>query len=166
MAIDGAGFFRVQRDGKHGFTRAGSFSRAADGALRNEDGWTLEGVRIPRDAKTVTVGSDGAVRAETEGRRAAVVGRIRLAAFDAPELLRPAGSAVFAATRGSGVPRALAAGGDRQPSIAFGTLERSNVGIVESMMAILAAQRAYEANSKGVQAADEMLRIANNLHRS
>lgn len=80
--------------------------------------------------------------------------------------MRPVGSAIFAATHESGAPHGLASGGEREPKITFGSLEKSNVSIVESMLAILAAQRAYEANSKGVQAADEMLRIANNIHRS
>jgi flagellar basal-body rod protein FlgG len=159
VAIDGgAAFFAVERDGVRGYTRAGSFSRAADGSLRNAEGWALRGVRIPASAQTVTVAPDGTVAG---GR-----GRIELAAFVAPEKLRLVDATVFVATQESGVARNVAAGGDRQPKIAFGMLEKSNVSIVESMMAILAAQRAYEANSKGVQAADEMLRIANNIHRS
>ena len=166
VAIDGAGFFRVERDGERGYTRAGAFSRAADGTLRNADGWTLTGIKIPANAQNVTVAADGRVTADAGGHATQTLGEIRLAGFDSPERLRPVGSAIFAATTGSGAPHALAAGGDRQPKLAFGMLEKSNVSIIESMMAILAAQRAYEANSKGVQAADEMLRIANNLHRS
>ncbi|GAC1308924.1 MAG: flagellar basal-body rod protein FlgG [Vulcanimicrobiaceae bacterium] len=166
VAIDGAGFFEVVRDGERGYTRAGAFARRADGALQTSDGWALAGVRIPANARDVTVAPDGRIRISLDGRAAASAGRIRLQAFDAPERLRPIGSAIFGTTHGSGAPHAIAAGGDRQPKIAFGSLEKSNVSIVESMMAILAAQRAYEANSKGVQAADEMLRIANNLHRS
>ncbi len=166
VAIDGTGFFAVSRDGERGYTRAGAFTRASDGSLRNVDGWTLAGVRIPKNASDVAVAGDGNVTVRLDGRTSAAVGHIRLVAFDAPEKLRPIGSAMFAATRVSGPPHAVAAGGDRQPKIAFGSLEKSNVSIVESMMAILAAQRAYEANSKGVQAADEMLRIANNIHRS
>jgi len=117
-------------------------------------------------AGNVAVAADGRVTLTLDGRAGVEAGRIRLKAFDAPERLRPIGSAVFAATRAAGVARSIAAGADRQPKIAFGMLEKSNVSIVESMMAILTAQRAYEANSKGVQAADEMLRIANNIHRS
>ncbi|GAC1442722.1 MAG: flagellar basal-body rod protein FlgG [Vulcanimicrobiaceae bacterium] len=165
VAIDGGGFFAVERDGARGYTRAGAFARAADGTLRNADGWTLHDVRIPAGAHDVTVTADGTVRvAERRGTR--TVGRIALATFDAPEKLRPIGSAVFAATTASGHARPQHAGSDREPKLLFGMLEKSNVSIVESMMAILAAQRAYEANAKGVQAADEMLRIANNLHRS
>ncbi len=166
VAIDGAGFFRVERDGERGYTRAGAFSRGADGTLRNADGWKLGGIKIPANAQNVTVAADGRVSADLGGHATLALGRIRLAGFDAPEGLRPIGSAIFAATQASGLAHELRAGGDRQPKLAFGMLEKSNVSIIESMMAILAAQRAYEANSKGVQAADEMLRIANNLHRS
>ncbi len=166
VAIDGTGFFRVERDGERGFTRAGSFARAPDGSLRDGEGWRLATIRIPAGAIDVAVAPDGAVRVHDAVGAQRTVGRIALATFDAPERLRPIGSAVFAVTGGSGMARDLAAGGDRQPKLAFGMLEKSNVSIVESMMAILAAQRAYEANAKGVQAADEMLRIANNIHRS
>ena len=165
VAIDGAGFFCVERDGERAYTRAGAFSRARDGSLRNPDGWKLCGVAVPGGAQTISVATDGRVTAHVNGHQKGL-GHIALAAFDAPERLRPIGSALFAATPGSGPPRTLAAGGDREPKIEFGMLEKSNVSIIESMMAILAAQRAYEADSKGVQAADEMLRIANNLHRS
>jgi flagellar basal-body rod protein FlgG len=165
VAIDGAGFFAVERDGQRAYTRAGSFTRAADGSLRNADGWRLRGVRIPASALDVTADAYGRVSIGLAGKPRANVGRIRLAVFDAPEQLRVIGSALFAATRASGSPRTIDPGGDRRPKIAFGMLERANVSIVEAMMQILAAQRAYEANAKGVQAADEMLRIANNLHR-
>ncbi len=165
IAIDGGGFFRVSRDGEAGFTRAGSFARAADGSLRTGDGWTLTGVRLPANALDVTVAPDGAVRVRGRNGKETTIARIGLATFDAPEKLRPIGSAVFGATGDSGKARALAAASDRGPKLAFGMLEKSNVSIVESMMAILSAQRAYEANAKGVQAADEMLRIANNIHR-
>jgi flagellar basal-body rod protein FlgG len=165
VAIDGAGFFRVERGGKHAFTRNGEFSRAADGTLRNADGWALRDLRIPADATAVHVATDGGVTIDGDAGTKNI-GRIRLATFTAPEELRPLGGTVFAATRESGPERRIDAGRDRGPTIAFGKLERSNVSIIESMMQILTAQRAYEANAKGVQAADEMQRIANNLHRS
>jgi flagellar basal-body rod protein FlgG len=98
------------------------------------------------------------------GGRHAGAGRIRPALFSAPEHLRVVGSALFGATRESGPPHAADAG-KHAGKVAFGMLERANVSILEAMMEILTAQRAYEANAKGVQAADEMLRIANNLHR-
>ena len=166
VAIDGAGFFVVERDGVQGYTRAGAFARAPGGTLRNADGWTLRGVRVDVNAQRVDVAPNGTVAALAGNGAVSSAGQIALAAFAAPEKLRAIDATVFVATPGSGAARRLVAGGDRQPKIVFGMLEKSNVSIVESMMAILAAQRAYEANSKGVQAADEMLRIANNLHRS
>jgi flagellar basal-body rod protein FlgG len=72
---------------------------------------------------------------------------------------------LFEATRASGKAREILAGSDDAPKLRFGMLEESNVTIIDAMMQILTAQRAYEANAKGVQAADEMLRIANNLAR-
>ncbi|MGH7706663.1 MAG: flagellar hook-basal body protein [Vulcanimicrobiaceae bacterium] len=166
LAIDGSGFFAVERDGRRGYTRAGEFARSSDGRLRNSDGWDLTGLRVPASATTARVAPDGAVVVELPGGVRRTIGRIPLVAFDAPDRLRTIGSALFAATAESGSPRTARAGGDREPKIRFGMLERSNVSIIEGMLDILTAQRAYEANAKGVQAADEMQRIANNIQRS
>jgi len=165
VAIDGTGLFAVERDGERAYTRAGSFGRAADGSVQNADGWRLLGVHIPADALAVHVDTDGRVTVDTPGAHVRSAGRIALVGFNDPERLRPIGSALFAATTDSGSARAIHAGGAGEPQIKFGMLEKSNVSIIEAMMQILAAQRAYEANAKGVQAADEMLRIANNIQR-
>ena len=146
--------------------RDGEFARAADGTMRNAQGWKLNGVRIPQDAIRTDVGTDGRVYVDTDAHKHVAIGRIGLASFPSPEALRPLGATIFAATPQSGSAHSLHAGGDGGPAVRFGMLEKSNVSIVEAMMQIMQAQRAYEANSKGVQAADEMLRIANNLHRS
>jgi flagellar basal-body rod protein FlgG len=165
LAIDGPGFFTVvDGRGRRLYTRDGAFSRSADGTLRNAADYRLAGITIPRDALTVTVGGDGSVRA-TFAVGARMLGRIRLAEFVAPEHLRPLDGAVFAATPESGGARDVTAGSPDGPKLDFGMLEESNVTIIDAMMQILTAQRAYEANAKGVQAADEMLRIANNLQR-
>lgn len=165
VAIDGTGFFSLtDGHGRHAFTRDGEFSRAMDGTLRNAQGWRLDGVRIPADAISVRVAEDGTVTAslpKTETR----CGRIRLTAFASAEHLQPLGGTLFSATREAGSARIVDPGSDDGPKVRYGMLERSNVSIVEAMMQILAAQRAYEANAKGVQAADEMMRIANNLNR-
>lgn len=165
LAIDGPGFFSVvASDGRRAYTRDGSFARAADGSLQNAQGMRLESVRIPADALALHVLDDGTVRATfADGVRN--VGRITLAEFAAPDRLRATGGALFTATPESGPARALVPGAADGPKLRFGMLERSNVSIVEAMMRILTAQRAYEANAKSVQAADEMLRIANNLQR-
>ena len=166
IAIQGDGFFCVtDASGRTGYTRDGEFSRSPDGKLRNAQGWRLAGVRIPDNALSASVSEDGTVTAMTAKGKVAC-GRIRLAEFVAPESLRSVGGTLFFATHDSGRPRIFDAGSPAGPSIKFGMLEQSNVTIIEAMMEILAAQRAYEANSKGVQAADEMMRIADNLQRS
>ena len=166
VAIDGSGFFTVvDAHGRRAYTRNGEFSRSADGKLRNAQGWQLQGVRIPENALAVTVSEDGTVTASGSGGNLAC-GRIRITEFPAPESLQPSGGTMFFATREAGKPQVARAGAANGPAVKFGMLERSNVTIVEAMMEILAAQRAYEANAKGVQAADEMMRIANNLQRA
>lgn len=166
VAIDGAGFFVVTLGSRTAYTRNGEFHRAPDGRLETSDGWRVPGVRIPADAVQVGVETDGRVWCERAHKGRADCGRIVLSNFAAPESLEALGNARYAATRRSGPPQRIVPGGEHAPSIAFGMLERSNVSIIGSMMEIIAAQRAYEANAKGVQAADEMQRIANNLHRS
>ncbi len=165
IALDGPGFFTVVDErGKRLYTRDGQFERAADGTLRNASGLRLDGVRVPDGALSLAVSQDGRVTA-TVAHGTQTAGRIRIAEFAAPDRLACAGGTVFAATPQSGSPEAVDAGSGNAPKVRFGMLERSNVAIVEAMMQILSTQRAYEANAKGVQAADEMLRIANNLQR-
>ena len=166
VAIEGPGFFAVERGRARAYTRNGEFTRDPDGTLRNSAGWALSGVRIPADALAARVERDGRVIVDTPHDKGRTIATLRLASFPAPEALRPLGATLFAATPESGRARTFAPGAHGTSSIAFGMLERSNVSIVEAMMQILGAQRAYEANAKGVQAADEMLRIANNLHRA
>lgn len=166
VAIDGAGFFNViGSGGEHAYTRNGEFSRSPDGTLRNAQGWRLQGVRVPENAVSVSVKEDGTVTARTAAG-SEPCGRIRLSMFTAPESLRAAGGTLFFATHDSGKARTLAAGRAGEAAIKFGMLEQSNVTIIEAMMQILSAQRAYEANAKGVQAADEMMPIADNLNRA
>ncbi|HEY1428415.1 MAG TPA: flagellar hook-basal body protein [Candidatus Tumulicola sp.] len=166
VALDGPGFFTLVDDrGKRWYTRDGQFERANDGTLRNATGMRLENVRVPSDALSVTVSDDGRVTAKVV-HGVDNAGRIRVAEFAAPDRLQCTGGSVFAATAQSGRPSFVDAGSANAPKVRFGMLERSNVAIVEAMMQILSTQRAYEANAKGVQAADEMLRIANNLQRA
>jgi len=165
LAIDGPGFFALEDDrGGRCYSRDGQFSRAADGSLRNARDQRLAGLRIPAGAISATVALDGTVRATFEnGTR--TIGRIRIVEFPSPDGLRALDGTIFQATPQSGKPREVAAGSQDGPKLRFGMLEESNVTIIDAMMQILSAQRAYEANAKGVQAADELLRIANNLQR-
>ncbi len=147
LAIDGPGFFAVERHGARGYTRNGEFARDADGTLRNSAGWALSGVRIPAGALAARVERDGRVVIDTAAAKGRTVAHLRLAAFASPEALRPLGATLFAATEGSGRARLFAPGAHDGPSIAFGMLERSNVSIIDAMMQILGAQRAVPRNS-------------------
>jgi flagellar basal-body rod protein FlgG len=146
LAIDGPGFFVVERGGARAYTRNGEFARESDGTLRNSAGWALSGVRIPADALSARVERDGRVVVDTPSAKGRVIAHLRLASFAAPEALRPLGATLFAATEASGRARLFAPGKHDGPSIAFGMLERSNVSIVEAMMQILGAQRAVPRN--------------------
>ncbi len=159
VAIEGGGFFKVRdAHGHTAYTRDGSFERTPDGSLSNALGWRLEQISIPRDATSLDVSEDGTVTAQIGGKKR-LCGRIRVFAFAAPQRLSALSSNLFAQTPASGKARAIATGGPGEAKVRFGMLEQSNVSIIESMMQILEAQRAYEANAKGVQAADEMMRI-------
>lgn len=164
LAVEGEGFFTVTKDGQTAYTRDGQFSRSSDGKLRNADGWCLRNVQIPENAISATVSPDGIVVA-TSAKGKVPCGHITLARFTAPEYLQSSGGTLFFATHESGKALSMKAGVANGSQIRFGMIEQSNVSIVEAMMQILAAQRAYEANAKGVQAADEMMRIADNLQR-
>jgi flagellar basal-body rod protein FlgG len=165
VAIDGPGFFVLDDgSGRRAYSRDGSFARAADGTLRNAQGWKLAGVRIPDDALSLDVDAHGTVVATTS-RGAQTCGRIALAEFASPDGLEHAGGTIFRSTPACGAMHLVVPGSLDGPAVKFGMLERSNVTVIESMMQLLTAQRAYEANAKGVQAADEMMRIADNLNR-
>jgi len=165
VAIDGSGFFSVMNDrGQRAYTRDGEFSRAPDGTLRNALGWRLDGIHIPESALSVSVDGSGNVIAQMPHTKQRC-GRITLMDFSAAEHLESIGGTLFVQTVASGRAHAVPAGAPGQAMIRFGMLEQSNVSIVEAMMQTLTAQRAYEANAKGVQAADEMMRIADNLTR-
>ena len=166
IAISGSGFFPVTApNGDQAYSRLGDFIRNPDGKMVNGQGCTLNGVTIPANATDVTVAPDGKILATVNGNKNFTIGQITLATFAAPEQLRQSGiKGIFSATSGSGPATALHPGGETK--VSFGMLEKSNISIVESMLGLLAAQRAYEADSKGVQSADEMLRIANSLQKS
>ncbi len=167
FAIDGAGFFAVRTmHGDRAFTRAGDFTPDANGRLRLRNAAVLEGVRLPAGTTAFAVDEHGYVRARIAGRAGEFpAGSIRLASCGNPAGLRLADDGLFYASGCSGAPHF------GSPGAGFGAikqrwLERANISVVAAMMAVLAAQRAYEANAKAVQAADEMLRLANNLERN
>ena len=168
LVIEGDGFFRVLLpDGTVAYTRDGAFKKDSQGRIVTSDGFPLEPeIIIPDDAVEVSVGTDGTVSVVQLGQTEPVtIGQIELARFVNPAGLRNLGRNLFLATAASGPPIEGRPGMDGLGSIAQGFLEMSNVQVVEEMVNLILAQRAYDANSKAIQASDEMLNTANNLRR-
>ncbi|NLG69488.1 MAG: flagellar basal-body rod protein FlgG [Firmicutes bacterium] len=168
LVIEGDGFFQVLLpDGTIAYTRDGSFKKDSAGRIVTSDGFVLEPeIIIPSDAIELSVGADGTVSVvmvnDSEPQE---IGRIELARFVNPAGLRNYGRNLFLATGASGPPIVGQPGLDGFGAIAQGHLEMSNVEVVEEMVNLIMAQRAYDANSKAIQASDDMLQSANNLRR-
>jgi flagellar basal-body rod protein FlgG len=167
VAIEGAGFLAVTRDdGMTGYTRAGSLKLDATGQLVTSDGLPIQPqMNLPADATAITVGSDGSVSATIAGQeKPTVVGKIQLTTFPNPAGLSAAGHNLYTATEASGEGSAGDAGTEGRGSLMQGAVEGSNVEVVTEMIDLVRTQRAYEINSKVIQAADEMLRNATQAH--
>jgi flagellar basal-body rod protein FlgG len=163
MAIGGTGFFAVLRPtGEMAYTRAGSFQLDAQGRLTTPAGMPLEPpITIPANATSTTIAADGTVSVQQQGSTTATtVGQIQLTTFPNPNGLSSDGQNLFTATASSGQPTTGAPAADGRGSITQGSIEGSNVDVVEEMVGMIRAQRAYEINSKVISAADEMLRNA------
>ena len=168
LVIEDAGFFQVLRpDGTTAYTRSGAFKKDGTGRIVTSDGFPLQpGITIPQDARTVTVGTDGTVSVTLAGQTAAQqIGTIQLARFVNPAGLLSAGRSLFTPTAASGDAIVANPGVDGMGTLNQGFLEMSNVKVVEEMVAMITTQRAYEANSKAIQSADEMLSMTNNMRR-
>jgi flagellar basal-body rod protein FlgG len=168
VAIDGGGFFQILRpSGEVAYTRAGSFKLDSQGRIVNSDGYPLEPeIVIPTDATNITIGDDGIVSILRPGNvDPQQVGQIRLVNFVNPAGLSSLGRSLFQNTTASGDPIESVPGQNGVGTLSQGFLEVSNVSVVEEMVNLIAGQRAYEINSKAIQAADEMLQVAGNLRR-
>ena len=167
LAIEGAGFFQVSLPGgETGFTRAGTLHLNADGLIVTNQGYALEpAITIPNNATSVSVSRDGIVSAATPGQPPQQVGTIELANFQNPAGLEARGGNIFVVSNASGDPVTGVPGSDGLGTIAQGFLEDSNVSVVEEMVNMILGQRAYEASSKVIRAADEMLQQVNGLAR-
>lgn len=168
IAIEGDGFFQVQNpDGSTGYSRAGTFKRDSTGRVVTSDGYPLiPEVVIPSNATKINIGNDGTVSVQQAGQNApASIGTIQLASFANPAGLAAQGKNLFLPSDSSGAATTGTPGQNGLGTITQGFLEMSNVSVMEEMVNMIVGQRAYEINSKAVQAADEMLQTANNLRR-
>jgi flagellar basal-body rod protein FlgG len=167
MVIQGQGFFQVRRpDGTMAYTRAGSFHLDKDGNVVTGDGDPIEPqITIPAEAQGITIATDGTVSYTMPGQTAAqLAGQIQLAGFQNPAGLNSLGRNLYTPTDASGQPTVANPGGQEGlGTLLQGYQEQSNVSVVEEFIALIAAQRGYEANSKVVKAADEMYQQVNNL---
>jgi flagellar basal-body rod protein FlgG len=169
VAIDGAGFLEVARaDGTPAYTRAGALKISADSELTLADGTPLASrIQIPPDATNLRIDADGRVFATVAGEVEPVeLGRIELVSFSNPTGLRAVGANLFVASAESGEARAGAPTEEGFGSIRQGYLETSNVQLIEELVSMMVAQRAFEMSSHIVQAADQMMSITNGLYRS
>ena len=169
VVIQGKGFFQVRRaTGEVAYTRSGNFQMDRDGNLVTSAGDPIEPqITIPQQAQTITIASDGTVSYTQPGQTAAqVAGQIQLANFTNPGGLNSIGSGLFLPTDASGDPTVGNPGGQEGlGTLQQGYVEASNVSVVEEFINMITSQRAYEANTKVVKAADEMYSQVNNLTR-
>jgi flagellar basal-body rod protein FlgG len=168
LMIEGDGFFQVLlADDTIGYTRDGNFKIDGEGRIVNNDGYLLQPeIWIPENATDVIISSDGTVSVKIAGEEnPQELGRIEIVRFLNPEGLVNMGKNILKPSYASGDAQYGTPGIDGFGSITQGFLEMSNVKVVEEMVNMIVAQRAYEINSKAIQAADEMLQTANNLRR-
>ena len=168
LAIEGSGFMQVTMpDGTLAYTRAGSLKTDAEGRLCTSDGYLVTpNITIPKDAISVSIGTDGVVTTQTQSSSALQqIGKIELATFPNPSGLSAQGKSLFKESDASGSPTLGQPGTNGMGTLLQGFLEMSNVNIMQEMVNLIIGQRAYEVNSKAIQAADEMLQLANNIKR-
>lgn len=169
LTIQGNGFFQIRRStGELAYSRAGNFHLDRDGRMVTADGDALEPqITLPTERQTISISSDGRVSVTLPGQaQAQLVGQIQLASFSNPSGLNSIGKNLFLPTDASGDPTVGDPGGQEGlGTLQQGYLEGSNVSVVEEFISLITSQRAYEASSKVVKAADQMYEQVNNLSR-
>lgn len=168
VSIDGDGFLQVTLpDGTVSYTRDGALKKSAEGTIVTSDGYTLEPqVTIPADATAINISSDGEVSVLVPGDATMqTVGQLELARFVNPAGLKSIGRNLFLETEASGVPITGQPDTEGYGKLTQGFLELSNVEVVDEMVNMIVAQRAYEINARAIQTSEEMLANANNLKR-
>jgi flagellar basal-body rod protein FlgG len=168
VAIRGAGFFEVlMPDGSRAYTRSGTLRVNQDGLLATGEGnVVLPAMQVPGDATEIAIDAAGSVTARVPGESSPVeVGRFDVARFVNPAGLNPVGGNLYVPTQKSGDALPGKPGDEGYGSLAQGFLESSNVKLVEEMIGLVVAQRAFEVNARAVQASDELLSLINNLRK-
>lgn len=169
VAIDGEGFFAVQLpDGNTGYTRDGSFQFNAEGRIVTSQGYILQPeISVPADTLDISIDASGRVSVATAGNPNAStqVGQLTIHRFVNPSGLLSVGGNVGRPTEASGQPQTSTPGLAGLGQLRQRYLERSNVQIVNELVNLIVAQRAYEVNSRAIQASDQMLSTATNIVR-
>jgi len=166
MAIEGKGFFKVLSNEEELYTRSGNFKLDANRNVVTPNGDKLQPeMTIPENTVTIKIDSDGTVTAFDPQNVGASLGTIELYTFPNPAGLFSSGHNLYRSTDASGeavngTPRSEGVG-----TVVQGFVEVSNVDVVQEMVDMIMAQRAYEINSKAIKTADEMLSIVNNISR-
>jgi flagellar basal-body rod protein FlgG len=165
VAIQGRGFFEILLpDGSQAYTRDGTFQIDADGAIVTSSGYELQpGLTIPPSAQAVTIGVDGVVSAVLPGQADPVqLGTLQVTDFVNPSGLQPRGENLYIETVSSGPPEPGTPGLNGLGTLAQGSLETSNVSVVEELVSMIETQRAYEMNSRAIETSDQMLQTLTN----
>ena len=165
VAIYGEGFIQVRRnDGTFAYTRDGALKISSDGSLVSSGGHVLEpGFNIGQEALNISITTDGLVKVMEVGGETVELGNLELVKFVNPGGLKALGNNLYEETESSGAPILGTPGSNGFGELQQGFLESSNVDIVEEMISMITAQRAYEINSKTVKTVEEMMTMANNL---
>lgn len=166
VAIKGDGFFEVQlEDGTPAYTRDGALKLSADGRITTSDGLPLQGgfQPVPPGVTAINIASKGEVTLSGPGVKQNF--RVQLVRFANPSGLQNLGRNLYVETGASGAPEQGSPRENGYGELAQGYLALSNVKVVEEMVNLIMAQRAYEVNAKAVQASDEMMQTSNNLRR-
>ena len=166
LAINGDGYFVVTLpSGEEAYTRAGAFQLSSDGELVTPDGYVVSpGITVPTDTIGVSINPDGQVFADIDGQVApSNLGQIELAIFSNEGGLRSIGDNLLVETEASGPANVSTPGQAGYGRLLQGAIETSNVNVVSEITNMITAQRAYEMNSRVIQASDEMMQSVSNL---
>lgn len=165
VAIQGRGFFEIQLpDGTTAYTRDGSFTLDSQGQIVNSSGYPMQpSISIPPNVLSITIGVDGTVSTVASGDTSPTqVGSIQLVDFVNETGLQARGENLYLETASSGSPTPGTPGQNGLGTIIQGSLETSNVNVVEELVNMIETQRTYEVNSRAIETADEMLQYVNN----